>query len=232
MTKLASYLSLLVGFSLSASATTTLQFSQTGIGVLAGLSNNAGLSGVNGMQWGIVYDTGGDGFGGLTFDSSGYLSAATGTTGYNVFSLASGFLSGNTSATNDYFYVPVVIPTTQNRASISGVDPGGDGAVLSLTGAFNNSDAGKPAGLNTGDRFAIIWFEAAPVDGSYYGMFSPSVFQTPASGATLPLASNFTNGNVADPIQPASLQFGAIPEPSRLVLLGIGFIGLFARRRR
>ncbi len=43
------------------------------------------------------------------------------------------------------------------------------------------------------------------------------------------VASNFTNGNTADTIQAASLQL--VPEPSRMMLFGLGLLSLFYRRR-
>lgn len=196
----------------SSLATVTLQFSQTGVARATGFANQAGAA-TNGMNWGVVIDSTGNGFSG----------------GYDVFSsTASGFLSVGSVATDDYYVTTGLLTSTQ---SATGTDPGGVGGITSLANIF----ATYPTGVNAGDAFRIVWFDGTPTAGSYYGMMSDAGFVLPSDGNTTSFASIFNNGTSADPLKPANLQFpGAapVPEPSRMMLLGFGLIGLFFRRRR
>ncbi len=201
----------------SAKATTTLRFSVTGTARATGFSDSAGLAGVDGMRWGIVIDTSGNGFQGGSYDL--FDSATT------------GFLAASSSATDDYFFTPAVPPTT-STLSATGTDPGGAGGITSMVGAPNGTD-GLIAGVSTNDPFAIIWFATTPnADGSYYGMFTDPSFLLPGSGSFVDFVGPFTGGS-ADPLKPASFQFTAAPEPSRTVLafLGLAMVGLRRRRR-
>ncbi len=194
-------------------ATVTLQFGQTGVARATGFANNGGTP-TNGMRWGIVIDSAGDGFG---------------AGGYDVFSQeANGFLSIG-SVTDDDYYVTTGLST--NLASATGADAAVTaGAITQLSNILGPSFPTSPAGnVTASDAFRIIWFESAPSNGTFYGMMGDASFLLPADGNTTSFASAFV-GN--DPNKPANLQFGAVPEPSRLMLLGIGLVGVFARRRR
>jgi PEP-CTERM motif len=207
---------------LSVFATSTLQFSN--VGRLTGFSANGDIDGTNGMRWGILIDTAGNGFGDLT----------TPTDKYNAFNNAvSGFVTiGGTVGPedDDYFFTPTGLPLTSNQTVI-GIDPGGDGGVVSAAGVWNGTDPGRPAGIDTNDAFAIIWFDGASVDGNYYGVFTAGHFLIPASGSLVSFSTPFLSAT-PEPIKQANIQFGLVPEPSRLMLLGFGLFGLITRRRR
>jgi hypothetical protein len=204
----------------TASATTTLQFSVTNTARATGFSDSAGLVGVNGMRWGIVIDTAGDGFDGGTVGD-----------GYATFdNSVSGFLSKGAAVTDDYFFTPASLPTTSTQTA-TGTDPGGAGGIVSAALAPNGTDLQIP-GVTTADPFAIIWFESAPnVIGANYGLFNHPSFLLPASGTSVSFASVFA-GASADPIKAANLEIAGIPEPSRGILLLGGILGLALRRRR
>ena len=190
-------------------ATVTLQFSQTGEARATGFADHNGTP-TNGMSWGIIVDGSGNGF------QAG---------NYDVFSSStSGFLSVAGLQTDDYFVASGLVTGNQ---SATGTDPGGAGGITSLANAF----ASYPSGIGTGDAFRLVWFESAPTDGSYYGTFGDASFSLPSDGSTTSYASVFA-GATADPAKPASHQFGAVPEPSRLLLLGMAMAGLIFRRRR
>jgi hypothetical protein len=194
-------------------ATVTLQFGQTGVARASGFANNAGVA-TNGMRWGIVIDSSGNGFGAGSYD---------------VFDQGTnGFLNISATASDDYF---VTTGLSTNSATATGSDSAVTaGAITQLTNILGPT---FPSGVTANDAFRIIWFDGAPATGTYYGMMSDPSFVIPADGNTVSFASIFA-GN-SDPIKSANLQFpgaAVVPEPSRLMLLGLGVFGLFFRRRR
>lgn len=197
-------------------ATVTLQISQIGVARATGFANNAGTP-TDGMRWGIVVDTSGNGFNGGSYD----------VFDYNT----SGFLAVASVATDDYYVAHPTSALTQTLSATGG-DPGGPGGITSI----NPVPFGGATNISTGDPFSIIWFETAPASGTYYGMLgNQSVtpqFDIPNDTDVYSVAGFFAGGT-ADPAKPANLQFGTpIPEPSRLMLLGLGALGIFGRRRR
>ncbi len=204
----------------TASATTTLRFSVTGTNRATGFSDHNGTAGVDGMRYGIVIDT--SATNGL--NANGFQSG-----NYDVFdNTVSGFLKVGGVTTDDYYHAG----STTTSLGATGTDPGGSGGITSVVGAPNGTD-GVFAGVSTSDPFALIWFESAVnANGSYYGLMTDASFQLPAGGSTVDFNAPFT-GSTADPIKPASYQFGAaVPEPSRFLLAGLGLVGLVMRRRR
>jgi PEP-CTERM motif len=205
--------------SASSYATVTLQFS-TSSAKLTNIQNAAGNA-TGGLRWGIVIntDTPATGFdaNGLNYDGFTFPTAGNG-----VF-LANGVTG---LPTDDFFFFGATLNTT--LATVSGTDSGTN-VIPSISGV--------PIGVNgigAGDNFALIWFDTSTTnDGDKYGFLYDSSFtiplNLPADGATLDYSPNFVG---ADPVRLASNTLGAVPEPSRLMLLGIGGLGLLFRRRR
>jgi hypothetical protein len=207
-------------------ATTTLTFSNGTIGRMSGFGNAAGTP-TNGLHYGLLIDTAGNGF-------AHYSS----TLDYNYFSrTASGFVSatnttsGVSSITDDYFYVPSALPSTNDGSAVGSETGTQVSTITSVAGAPNGTDGLIP-GVSTGDAFAIIWFAATPAEGSAFGIFTIPQFVLPASGTSVSFASNFTGNDAA---KAANLSFYTpvlIPEPSRVLLMGFSLVGLALRRRR
>ncbi len=197
-------------------ADVTLQFSQISVGRASGFANSAGVA-TNGMRWGIVVSTVNAGFNGGAYD---------------VFdNTVSGFLKVGGVTTDDYY---VYSGLSTAAVGATGGDPGGAGGITTL----NPVPFGGASGIGQGNPFNLIWFESAPADGTNYGMMSNALFVIPANGTGTSFAAapgagtGVFGGPTADPLKPANLSFAAVPEPSRMILLGFGLVGVFFRRRR
>lgn len=205
----------------SVHATVTLQFSLAGTARATGFSNSAGLVGIDGMRWGLIVDTNNNGFSGTQYDG-----------GFGINS--SGFLTVNGIATDDY-YVANAAQTTTSTTGATGGDPGGSGTITAISGVPFGNVGSVTNLIDVGDPFALVWFESGTAAGNKYGMLgNQSVnpqFDIPADGATTPYATFFA-GASPDAIKPTNFTFQGAPEPSRLILLGLGGLGLVFRRRR
>lgn len=200
--------------SMSSYAEVTLQISQIGVGRATGFANKNGVA-TDGMRWGVIVSTANATFNGGNYD---------------VFDFnTSGFLTIGGIASDDYYVAHSTSALTQTLSATGG-DPGGTGGITTITGV----PFGGATGISTSDLFSLVWFDSTPAENSYYGMFTDPGLTIPADTAVQSYASLFAGGT-ADPIKSANLQFpgaAVVPEPSRLMLLGLGFFGLFFRRRR
>ncbi len=202
-------------------ASTVIQFYEPyGAGIPDNLANSGGVP-TNGMAWGIVVDTAGDGFAlsGTQYD------AYTGGVG------VAGFFSAGGSVTNDYF-IPgqgtTVDASGLYAAGDAGDTPGNGSIITDLIVDYTN-------GVSTGDAFRLVWFQSNTSAGSKYGLLSDPSFTMVAdqSGNSYSNYAAAFGGN--DPIRSASNTFqgvSPIPEPSRALLLGFGAMGMVFRRRR
>lgn len=203
----------------AANAAVSLSFA-TGSSKLTNIQNAAGTA-TGGLRYGIIVDTTGNGFysSGTSYDGFAFPASGAGL-----------FLNQeNGTVTDDYFYNF----GTTTVASVVGTDGGSNAVTGTLT--LNKDLSISEDGISAGDAFALIWFDSASTaDEAKYGFLTVAGMNLPANGGTMTtgLASLFTG---VDPIRTASLSLGgpvAIPEPSRMILLGFGLIGVFFRRRR
>lgn len=221
--------SLLLPFA-AAEATVTLNFSG-GSGVDQRTASNFldHLGGNTARVWGIIVDTSGNGFNGSTSANSydnGFNLTAT-----NAVGGAEGqFLSlTNGGLTDDRLFI------SQNLSVIGTTQDGAAGVPFLTQIAGINYGTGETPLLTAGMKFALVWFEAgatgtATTEGQYYGLYHHDSMTLPAdpSLANLFNAAAFQQG--LDPARLANLQLG-IPEPSAVLLGGLGLFGLLRRRR-
>lgn len=199
----------------SVQAATTIQLSEPYSGGIPNNFANAAGVATNGMRWGIIVDTSGNGF-------------ASSGTAYNAYTAGvttAGFLTSSGGLTDDY-YVPGSL--TVDASIFTGADGGSTAGAGSI---MDNIVVDYTNGMSAGDRFAIIWFDSnSGATGAKYGFFTDSSFVIPAdAGTAVPFSSIFA-GN--DSIRSASNTFQAVPEPSKFLAFSFGMLGLMLRRRR
>ena len=202
----------------SCHATVTIQFAYPYFGNIP--SNLANFSGTvtDGMRFGIVVDTTGNGFSSTQYDAY----AGGGTT--------AGFLSASGASTDDY-YIPGL--TTVDGTS----SPFFESDFTTIPGHGSILDDMPPItlganGVSTGDKFALIWLATNSTGaGDHYGLLTDASFVLPSEPFTGPFDTPFA-GN--DPVRSASFTFQSTlaPEPSRVLLVGVGLVCSLFRRRR
>jgi hypothetical protein len=202
----------------------TLQFSEPYLGAIpSNFANGAGAV-TNGMRWGIIVSTAD-----ATFAGSG-----TSYDAYVAGSSTAGFLSFSGGVTDDYF-IPGTLTLDASGLGLQEGDfatvPGNGSIVDDLIIATLGVN-----GLTAGDKFALTWFGSAgngSASGDKYGFLTDASFVIPADGNVTGFSTPFTG---VDAPRTASNTFvagaGPVPEPSRMMLLGFGLVGLFFRRRR
>lgn len=199
------------------SAATTVQFYEPYFGgIVDNLANASGVA-TNGMRWGIIVDTTGNGFSNSGTSYEPYTAGVT----------TAGFFNANGGVTDDYFIpggLTVDASTIYPAGDFGGTTPGSGSIVEDIVVGYSN-------GISTNDKFALIWFSSnSSSEGAKYGFFADNSFVLPAdSGSTVSYGTPFQG---TDPIRTANNTFTAVPEPSRIALMGLGLAGLFFRRRR
>jgi hypothetical protein len=197
-------------------AATTLQFSVPFSGFIA--SNFADQFGNTNpstpLQWGIVIDTGGNGFSGL---GQAYTEYAFGPS-------TSGFLQFGGVASDDFFLSSgSVLGDTSALLETGGTTQGGPGSL-------GNIIVNYTGGIAPGQSYGIIWFSTNSTGANdFYGFLNMGAVLPADNIAAFDASAPFAG---VDPIRSATFQFQAIPEPSRFLLIGFaGLLGLLRRRR-
>ncbi len=199
-------------------ATVTLQFGNTV--TFASNWGDTGGGGTTRLVWGVLIDSAGNGFLPISEGYSG--------TGLSLTAGSYQPLRDNTSShvpTDDLLFISPALMTSLNNTNDGGVI--GQNRLTAITsvqlGTF---------GVDTGDHFAIVWFDATtlsggPMVGMRFGLFDNAAFTVPPDAATWSYTSVFTG---PDALKPMNGRFDA-PEPSTLMLSALGALGLIRRRR-
>ena len=163
----------------------------------------------------------------------GLLVVDTGNDGFGTVK-AGDFQIGSTLGTDDFIDDDNDLIYNVVASMTSG--PGGsrlfagDGVDIAL----NDSN---PAGVaQTGNRFAVYWFNIAPgsdsvSEGDFYGIATDNTWILPEDGEPLP-GGTVDTIVLSDPGARSLLRVQPVPEPTSLALLGLGTLGLITRRRR
>ncbi|WP_035609648.1 hypothetical protein [Haloferula sp. BvORR071] len=197
----------------AARATVTIVFNDPfDYGMSSNLANTAGVVS-NGMKYGIIVDTTGNGIRG-TYDPL----ALTQGTSVQLTNLGSG--------TGDFLILAndLTSDTSQGGNLFEGdsTTPGGNGGVSGVNFTLGG-------GVTTGQTFWLVWFDSVTNKG---GSLASAEFVVPADGQTVECDQVFLG---VDPVRPAtSIAFyeaSSIPEASSFILGLLGAFGLLRRRR-
>jgi hypothetical protein len=184
--------------------------------------SNAGGTATNGMIWGILIDSAGDGFAG-SYDFTSPLAAGS---KYQF--------SGSGLGSDD------VIWTSINTTADTTGSTEGDGTTKGGIGGFYDLspvDLTFGSGVAAGDKFYVVWF-----DGNRGGVLSDPSFVLPSESSTGAFGTPFVGvdpsrsagkaylGTGAESTGPG-IQVNLVPEPSGVLLGLIGALGLLRRKR-
>ncbi len=192
-----------------AAATVTFTFDQSG------LRNSVGGTATNGMSWGLLFDTDGDGFNLGSYDSFELTSS-------NYFEFTVGGV-----ATGDVF----VFAGDENSTTppVTLFHPAlGNGTITSIGPIKYSGPTSAPAlSLAEGNQFGVIWFPTNMTSvGATYGFANNSDFIAPSDGSAF---NTFLALNTLDPLYTLT----AVPEPgSSAMLSGMMAIAFCLSRRK
>lgn len=213
-----------LGLTSAAHATVTLVFSQPYAGGIASNFANASSTARDNMRWGIVVDTGNNGFSNSGTSYDAYLAGVT----------TAGFFSANGSTTDDYF-IPGGLTADSSAYQEGDNSTFGAHGTIYNTSAIPLASASDPGGVvSSGQKFALVWFSTdSSAAGDKYGFFTDATFTLPVNTTTGGGYDAVFTGT--DPIRSATSTFASlapVPEPSRALLLAVGALGVAGRRRR
>jgi hypothetical protein len=212
--------SLLAGGCSTSLAAVSLIFSSASTGRATNWLDGNGVSTTK-MVWGIVVDTGGNGFKPGEY-LSGFSYPSGGPPPY-VLQTASG-------PTDD-----LLILSANLMVSLGAPSDGAPSGMNQLTflSAFSYAD-GTPEQIVEGDKFRIIWFDQTVLTGSaetgtLYGMFELPLLNTmPANdGGTYSKSSEFAGADA-----PKAMAYQLVPEPTAVLLSMAGLLSFVLRRDR
>ncbi|MCH8476114.1 MAG: PEP-CTERM sorting domain-containing protein [Opitutales bacterium] len=170
---------------------------------------NEDLVVTNGMPWGILIDTEGDGFdfGSSTLDPFALPGDGNGA-----------FLSFGGSQSTLYFH-----QVNETLETLVPIRP--DDGYMTVANTVPIND-GSSNNVSTGDSWALMWFTSTSNPGELGTSFGfLDVGETlPAEGSTVDFSGS---------VDPSGSQFYAIPEPSTYAaIFGLGVLGFVVLRRK
>lgn len=196
----------------SACATVVLQFSSSTV-YASNWADSTGNGGGN-LSWGVIIDTGDDGF----------------ETGYGPWQIDPSAAGSAQSLRdiNGHISDDMLFLSSAAMASIVVANDGstlGMNRILSIVGI--PVDANSP--INEQNHFQIVWFDQGLTsfsESQKYGLFSHPSFILPFDGGFETFTGVFAG---ADPLKPMTHTF--VPEPASAGLLALAGLVLLRRRR-
>jgi len=122
---------------------------------------------------------------------------------------------------------PVQIGTTNYYFAKAQAATASGGPPTFAVGSMNTVAFNLNSPVTSGQNMGLLWFaEGTTTNGSHFGFQALGGANTvPSNGATI------TSGITSTPGL-ATYTIGAVPEPSRVMLLGLGLGAFIVRRRR
>jgi hypothetical protein len=194
----------------------TIMFNAYFVGGMS--SNLANRDGVvsNGMKWGIVVDTNGNG---IAMEYGVVALTPGASVPLNLTAAAGGGSAGDQLV----LAMDLTSDSSQDGQAWEGdqVTFGGNGGVSGIGNVqFIN-------GVTTGQKFWLVWFDDSS-PGVMAGFLGSPEFVIPPDGHVVTYADVFVG---VDPVRTANVNVFGFPEPSTLLLGMLGGLGLLRRRR-